>query len=117
MLTKHFAKSEMTCNCGCGTLKYTVQLMGVLEFIRARLMRPVIILSGTRCYARNAKCGGVENSQHLYGTAADIYVPGIDLETIARAARQADADGIGIYYKQNFVHVDCRGYKAEWNDL
>ena len=97
-----------------------IPLIGVLEFIRARFMRPVTVYSGNRCAKHNAECGGAADSQHLYGKAADISLEGIgvdiDLDSIARAAEQAGADGIGIYRSQNFVHVDTRGYAARWEE-
>lgn len=37
--------------------------------------KPIIVTSGYRCPELNAKVGGVPNSAHLYGYAADI-VPG-----------------------------------------
>lgn len=116
MVTKHFSRAELACRCGCGQLIIDTQLVGCLEFIRARFMRPVHVTSGNRCPAHNRACGGAANSQHLHGKAADIYVDGIDLDSIARAAEQAGADGIGIYRKQGFVHIDTRGYEARWEE-
>ena len=113
-ISKHFSKSELTCKCGCGLLIVDVELIGILEFIRARFMRPVHIISGNRCGKHNTAVGGSPNSQHLHGRAADIYVEGMDLDAITRAAEQAKADGIGIYRDQGFVHVDVRGYPARW---
>ena len=46
----------------------------VLEPLRRRVGR-VIITSGYRCQKLNKAVGGVWNSQHLRGEAADIYVP------------------------------------------
>lgn len=114
MISKHFSEAELTCKCGCGQLIVDTALIGVLEFIRARFMRPVHILSGNRCPAHNAECGGSPNSQHLVGKAADIYIDGIGVDSVARAAEQAKADGIGIYPDQGFVHIDTRGYPARW---
>jgi uncharacterized protein YcbK (DUF882 family) len=95
-----------------------IPLIGVLEFIRARFMRPVTVYSGNRCKAHNTAVGGAADSQHLYGKAADISIDGIgadiDIDSIARAAEQAGADGIGIYRSQGFVHVDTRGSAARW---
>lgn len=114
MISKHFSRAELSCKCGCGQCIIDPMLIGALEFIRARFMRPVHVLSGNRCRSHNAAVGGASNSQHLYGKAADIYVKDIDLDSIVRAAEQARADGIGIYRGQGFVHVDTRGYKARW---
>lgn len=45
--------------------------------LRDSLKKAVIINSGYRCKELNVKVGGVINSQHLYGQAADITVPGM----------------------------------------
>ena len=44
----------------------------VLEPVRERLGRPIIVNSGYRCPIHNAAVGGVANSQHLRGEAADL---------------------------------------------
>ena len=40
---------------------------------------PIIIGSGYRCPKLNSAVGGVKNSNHLYGYAADIHLPSISL--------------------------------------
>ena len=114
MISKHFSEEEIACKCGCGQLIINTELVGVLEFIRARFMRPITVHSANRCRAHNTECGGASDSQHLYGKAADISVEGISLASIVKAAEQAGADGIGVYNNQGFVHVDVRGYAARW---
>ena len=114
MASVHFTDEEFACQCGCGMQIINTRLVGVLEFIRARFMRPVHILSGNRCPSHNVECGGVDSSQHLLGTAADIYIAGIPLDSIVTAAEQAGATGIGVYKIQNFVHVDVRPEVARW---
>lgn len=47
----------------------------VLEPLREHFGTPVIISSGYRCPALNNAVGGVSNSQHLKGEAADIILP------------------------------------------
>ena len=47
----------------------------VLEPLRAYAGEPVTISSGYRCPELNRRVGGVRNSQHLTGNAADIYHP------------------------------------------
>ena len=46
----------------------------VLQPLRDFLGKPVVISSGYRCRELNEKVGGVSNSQHLTGEAADIRV-------------------------------------------
>ena len=50
----------------------------VLEKVRIHFGRPVIVNSGYRGPKLNKAIGGVKNSQHLTGQAADIEVPGVD---------------------------------------
>lgn len=117
-LSKHFDSSEFACHCGCDYLNYGADvspaLIQVLEKIRHRLGDiPLEINSGVRCPSHNYDVGGVSNSRHVYGDAADVACPmGIDSTTIAAIAEEEGADGIGIY--PDFVHVDMRGYKARW---
>lgn len=44
----------------------------VLEPLRMRFSRPIIVNSGYRCIEVNKGVGGVPNSYHLFGRAADI---------------------------------------------
>lgn len=44
----------------------------VLQPIRDAYGQPIIVTSGYRCPALNAAVGGVKNSQHVLGQAADI---------------------------------------------
>lgn len=49
----------------------------VLEPLRRHLDHPVIISSGYRCPKLNKAVGGVRNSQHMTGEAADIHIPNL----------------------------------------
>ena len=48
----------------------------VLEPLRVAMGEPVKISSGYRCEKLNKAVGGVYNSQHLKGQAADICIDG-----------------------------------------
>jgi len=113
MISEHFSREEIACRCGCGQCIVDVSAISKLEFVWARFMRAVNVESGNRCPAHNVECGGVADSQHLYGKAFDIYVKDIPLDSIAKAGRQAGFTGIGIYYNKNFVHLDT-GPAREW---
>ena len=61
-----------------------------------------------RCPTHNAEVGGVPNSQHVAGTAADVAVPeGMTVDELADIAAGI-FDGVGRYYDANFVHCDVR---------
>ncbi len=74
--------------------------------------------SGYRTPAVNYQCGGVEDSNHVYGCAADIHESDTDAtgEALASAVRDAaEAYGLeeeielGIY--ADWVHIATPGYK------
>lgn len=116
-LSEHFDSSEFACKCGCGGLRngadINPRLVHVLERMRAILGVPLVLSCGYRCPAHNYEVGGVSNSQHIYGTAADVQKPdGVSVDAMYAAAEQAGADGIGWYSWG--VHVDVRGYPARW---
>lgn len=48
----------------------------VLEPLRIAMREPIKIGSGFRCDALNKAVGGVKNSQHLKGQAADLCIDG-----------------------------------------
>lgn len=54
----------------------------VLDPLRTSLNRPVVITSGYRCPDLNDAVGGVGNSSHLTGKAADIHVPGMSISAL-----------------------------------
>ena len=85
----------------------------VLEPLRRRVGR-VIVTSGYRCQELNKAVGGVWNSQHLRGEAADIFVP--DTATAMRyghilerhsAVQQLLLEPMGIQQKR-WIHVGFR---------
>lgn len=52
----------------------------VLEPLRQFFNVPIVIGSGYRCPALNKAVGGVKNSQHMTGEAADIHIPVYDFK-------------------------------------
>lgn len=86
-------------------------LLHVLHKIQKKLdtSEPFHLISGYRSPKSNAMLnarsrGVAKNSQHVYGKAADIYVPGRTLKQVQGAARSLRAGGVGRYTE--FVHVD-----------
>lgn len=48
----------------------------VLQPLREHFGYPIVIGSGFRCVALNNAVGGVANSQHIKGEAADLFIKG-----------------------------------------
>ena len=108
-LSEHFSKSEFACKCGCGfglqDGDVSPALVFLLEAIREDVGGPVRLTSGCRCPDHNQAVGGVEDSVHTLGEAADIQVEGGRHRfMVQRAANDHGAEGIGI--AKGFVHVD-----------
>ena len=105
----HFLMDEYACDCAgyCDGWPEDMdpELLEKIEALRCYFDRPIIITSGVRCERRNAEVGGIENSWHLYGHAADLYCPGVPYDEVAAAAR---ALGLGVieYPDQQFDHVE-----------
>jgi uncharacterized protein YcbK (DUF882 family) len=86
-------------------------LLHVLYKVQKQLdtSEPFHLVSGYRSPKSNKMLnahsrGVAKNSQHIYGKAADIYVPGRTLKQIQGAAKSLRAGGVGRY--TGFVHVD-----------
>mgnify|MGYP000205357197 FL=1 len=95
--------------------------MQVLQAIRDHFGAPVVITSGYRTAAHNRAVGGAVYSQHQYGRAADIRVPGVPVEQLAAYAETLlpGTGGIGRYPPRagravGWVHVDTRPAKSRW---
>lgn len=117
-LSPHFKVREFRCNDGSDKILISDELVEVLEKIRTHFNKPVIITSGYRTESYNRICGGAKESQHLYGTAADIKINGVDPLKICRYAEtlMPNSGGIG-YYVDRFAHVDVRAKRARWKQI
>lgn len=114
-LTQNFRVKEFACADGSDAIFISPELVSVLQKIRAHFGKPVTITSAYRTAAHNKKVGGVSDSQHLYGLAADIKVKDVSPWEVAGYAERilTGKGGIGVY--ASFVHIDVRPTKARWN--
>jgi uncharacterized protein YcbK (DUF882 family) len=116
IIAPHFNLSEFACPC-CQKVMLHPLLLSKLIALRAVLERPVSITSGYRCSAYNRKVGGVGNSYHCIGLAADIQVKEINLIDLLAYAEERDFHGIGFYEKKHFLHLDVRPTKkTRWRE-
>ena len=103
------------CKC-CGMLPENGMADKLIEVLNEMGVTREEVNSAYRCPGHNAEVGGVPNSFHVQGCAADIDASTFGVDGWALLAEQAGADGIGKYYNANFVHVDTRGEKARWEE-
>jgi len=117
--SKYFKPSEFRCKGKeCKDKPEPVmseKLLILLDKIRDKVGKPIVVNCGYRCPIHNKDVGGVANSFHCQCIAADLSAVGVGVNELAAMAEECGADGIGKYPKKNFVHVDSRGYKARWN--
>lgn len=71
----------------------------VLEPLRVKLARPVVITSGYRSLALNRAVGGSPTSHHMQGRAADLIVPGITPLAVCQAASQLKLPCVQIIHE------------------
>ena len=121
---RYFTRKEFRCTCPrCGGFPVEPEetMVRVVDEIRHRAGVPVTIVdsggSGIRCPEHNAEVGGVANSEHLYGRAADLHsaLPPAELYRIAEevtAELIPGRGGLGLYSWG--IHVDTGKY-SRWN--
>ncbi len=110
---RYFKRDEFGCGCKgkcCSGFpaEPDMQLVRLLDNLRAYFGVPITITSGVRCTAYNRQVGGISGSMHLKGKAADIYVPGA-----SKAKVKAKAYELGAKYSYygtpgmgNAVHIN-----------
>lgn len=62
------------------------KLADYLDVIREKVGKPILISSGFRCPVLNKAVGGVSNSQHQKGLAADLICA--DMESLEKVLRE-----------------------------
>ena len=92
---EYFTRDEFKCKCGGKYCKGypnepDERMVRTVNQLRKNLGVPITIVSGLRCKTWNAIQGGVSNSQHMYGEAADIYAKGVSQSRV-----EAELDKIG----------------------
>ena len=93
------------------TVERNINLLvdNVLDPIRDRLCTPIIITSGYRCPKVNKLVGGVNNSQHMSGCAADFHVRGFNplmmFEVFCDIYNTMKFDQLIFYISKNIIHV------------
>lgn len=109
-----------------GLLPNILVTVMVLDELRKWYGKPIFIHSTYRSPEYNAAVGGKKNSLHLRFNAIDFGVEDYkDLEKLYNKLDEWDrgdfhwpAMGLGLYERQQFIHVDTRGKfgmrRARW---
>jgi len=93
-------------------LKMSEEILHMLDAVRKEYGKPMKINSGYRTEARNKKIGGVKNSSHLRGLAADISCKNSkDRFALVKLFLKVGFTRIGI--ASSFIHVDVDKTKSQ----
>lgn len=114
LISEHFRLNEFRCKDGTDPVCVNGELVAILEFVRSKFGKPVVINSGYRTPSYNRKIGGAKFSQHMYGRAADIVVEDVKPEVVYNCLCEAFPNSCGFGLYASFVHVDCREIKSRW---
>lgn len=93
------------------TIERNINLLvdNVLDPIRDKFCAPVIITSGYRCPQVNKLVGGVNNSQHMSGCAADFHIKGFTYlmmrQVFLNVYDTMEFDQLIYYRSKNIIHV------------
>lgn len=106
-LSENFKVSDFKSKDGSDIILINPQLIVLLEKIRKHFGKPVSIVSGYRTPSYNSNIkGAAKNSQHMYGNAADIQIPGVSPKEIYDWLSGWHKGGLGVY--PTFTHIDVR---------
>ena len=121
-LTKNFTQKEFNSKDGSSmpdeVLRNIELLSEQLQIIRDYTGKSITINSGYRSPEHNASIGGVSNSQHVLGKAADIVIDGMKPSDTYALIEYLNDKGVikigGLGSYNTFTHVDIREKTARW---
>lgn len=96
-------------------IEMDVKLIDLLHslYVASGAKTPYRVVSGYRTPKTNAMLrskspgkGVSKNSFHMYGQAADIFVPEMSAAQLAKYAKNLGLGGVGTYRRKGFVHID-----------
>ena len=116
-ISDHFTSPiETACRCGCGQDIVKPELVSVLEAIRTIAGLPVVIHCWNICTIHNERVGGVPDSQHISGNAADFHIKNMSIKELHKLLNSMYDDMIipHIGYYDWGCHVDIRDGHGSW---
>jgi uncharacterized protein YcbK (DUF882 family) len=104
----NFSEKEFECR-HCGQLKIVEKLVQLLQFIRNRYGKPIIITSGYRCAYHPVEKQKSKPGEHNLGAAVDILCYGENALELIRLAMVNQIKRIGVNQKGNinnrYIHL------------
>ena len=127
-ITKNLSRHEWGCECGCGFDTVDFELPKIIQgaadmFAAVDGIDVRIDITGpNRCVEHNKAIGGAENSQHIYGRAADFKLfnrdtgAQVDPDRVADFLEKRFKNKYGIGWYNGRTHIDTRtNGPARWD--
>lgn len=90
-------------------------LLDLIEQIREEAGVPVYIVGGYLCPEYNKSLGGDEESEHVQGSAADIWAKDLHLDELYDICDMLnETGGVGKY--ATYIHIDTRDAYIRWDE-
>ena len=118
-LNAHFTTRDFQCPCSnpeCVDQKISVEIIDRLMVLRELIQEPLVITSGYRCEAYQAKLEAsevstIKDSPHLDGNAIDVKPTRMPIKDFVKLAEKLfKSIGIGSV----FIHLDLRDKNQTW---
>ena len=108
---KYFDREEFRCTCaGAHCSGFPVEMnprvLSILDEVRGHFGAAGIVSSGVRCEKRNATIGGVAQSRHLLGKAADFRIKGKSAAEVLTYVKTLPGVRYAYAIDSAYVHVD-----------
>lgn len=113
----NFTKAEFDCK-ETGENRMQPAFMVLLQRLRTRYGKPMIITSGYRSPRHSIEARKAQPGAHAQGIACDVAVSGEDALTIVAMALDLGFSGIGVSQKAGgprFIHLDTAPRRAIWS--
>ena len=117
----HANENEFYCQCygqyctGLPEAGIDPGLIDLINKIRQESDAKIFIISGYRCEEYNKTAGADTGSEHVKGTAADLWSNDISLDELYEICDRLNVSG-GVGRYPNYIHIDTRDAYIRWTE-
>jgi len=118
-MAQYFTENEIACPC-CGKDNADSRFLSMLDMLRYRVGHPIRVHSFCRCEKYNKEVGGVSDSAHLDGLAADLEAGSThdrgqmiyEWADIIRAENDKEDTPFRVEVGKTYIHLDISQQKV-----
>lgn len=102
----YFVTKELQCKCGCGVSGVDARALSMLNELRKRWGKPMVLTSAYRCANHPVEAKKAKPGMHNTGLAFDIRTTPREQPKLIKLALEVGFKGFGFH--KSFLHVDAR---------